>query len=207
MTKAGLATGTASNIAMVPELGLSVATFNAVFSSQVADEFAALVLEELIPTLRGLLMAEQCTPLPSDVSSLLVGTWAAGATSFNFSRVPSDPCRLYGAFSGIQYSNNRSLLVEAAPASADVNPGAIFGLTNSSFNSSFVGWLRDTTVLGAFRYSANLEDPSTQPFTASCYMEASIGVNAVGYVVRFPVTGEVRLWFPNMFGLELFQKL
>lgn len=93
VTKAGLANGAATNVAIVPELGLSVATFNSVNSAGVADGFAALALELLVPAVRDALLASPCTlPLPPNAGDM-VGIWAAGTTvTFTVSAKPGDDC-------------------------------------------------------------------------------------------------------------------
>jgi len=94
VTKAGIAVGTATNVAIVPELGLSVATFNAVNSAQVADSVAAMALELLVPAVRAALLASPCElPLPANAAGM-VGTWAAGAITFIVSPKPGDSCHM-----------------------------------------------------------------------------------------------------------------
>jgi hypothetical protein len=107
----------------------------------------------------------------------------------------------YASFPAMDYFDNHSLLLSTAPISPSFDAGAVFRLINASYGGAFPSSMRNPSVLWAFRYEPNLADPSTQTLGAACYMEASTGVDAVGYVLDI---GDVAvgpiLWFPNSFG-------
>jgi CubicO group peptidase (beta-lactamase class C family) len=207
VTKAGLAAGAATDTALVPEIGLSVATFFGQNGAGTADGILALALEQLIPAIKTELLRLPCdAPFAAADAATLTGTWQAGAATFGFSALPDDPsrCSLYGVFSEV-YSTPRSLIVTPAPTSATVDPGALFALINSSFGGGFTAGVGSAQVVFAFEYSPNLADPTTQPLGASCYLEDAIGARGVGYVVKTSAAPAL-MWLPNMNGAMLFGK-
>lgn len=221
VSKGGLTGGVASELLLVPEVGLSISVFLATNMGSAPGGIAAQLAGTLLPPLRKALvrLAACAVPLPPpSQQQSLEGRWglAAGQPAlFALGAASSDwPCSMAASAPALNFADLGQLTVSSLPPADYAAVNVTAALVAAAGSERVLDGFQAAVVWG-FRYSINGSHPQASigspDAPPACYLASAIGANALGYAVELrPDAGGPplqRLWLPNSFGNLLIPKL